>query len=239
MSDSALLAFLHLSEKAAAERFATLYGEMLDDDPETRAVFGDVLRSEVFPLTYTRTQLTRVAPERNRQGGTSTARAGQLWRAYLRFAGALAGLLGGIVLTVQYFLFLPWFAIAAKRAARREAGGWQARPAGDQGALESQCGCASWGSRRTTTTRRRRSSIDGVPVAAVEEERLSRRKNDAAFPLAAIAWCLESAGRRARRPRRGGVAKSRCSVRAHPHHGSARLPALAAGLRPRDAKRAG
>jgi carbamoyltransferase len=36
--------------------------------------------------------------------------------------------------------------------------------------------------------------IDGVPVAAVEEERLSRRKNDAAFPLSAIAWCLESAG---------------------------------------------
>ena len=36
--------------------------------------------------------------------------------------------------------------------------------------------------------------IDGVPVAAVEEERLSRRKNDASFPLAAIGWCLESAG---------------------------------------------
>ncbi|HEY4395169.1 MAG TPA: carbamoyltransferase N-terminal domain-containing protein [Polyangia bacterium] len=36
--------------------------------------------------------------------------------------------------------------------------------------------------------------IDGVPVAAVEEERLSRRKNDAAFPLGAISWCLESAG---------------------------------------------
>ena len=36
--------------------------------------------------------------------------------------------------------------------------------------------------------------IDGVPVAAVEEERLSRRKNDASFPLAAISWCLESAG---------------------------------------------
>ena len=36
--------------------------------------------------------------------------------------------------------------------------------------------------------------IDGVPVAAVQEERLSRRKNDAAFPLAAIEWCLEKAG---------------------------------------------
>src|SRR6184192_2374708 len=36
--------------------------------------------------------------------------------------------------------------------------------------------------------------VDGVPVAAVQEERLSRRKNDAAFPAAAIDWCLERAG---------------------------------------------
>jgi carbamoyltransferase len=36
--------------------------------------------------------------------------------------------------------------------------------------------------------------VDGVPVCAVQEERLSRRKNDAAFPLLAIEWCLEHAG---------------------------------------------
>ncbi|WP_332771080.1 carbamoyltransferase family protein [Phenylobacterium sp.] len=35
--------------------------------------------------------------------------------------------------------------------------------------------------------------IDGLPVAAVQEERLSRRKNDAAFPLGAIGWCLGQA----------------------------------------------
>jgi carbamoyltransferase len=36
--------------------------------------------------------------------------------------------------------------------------------------------------------------VDGVPVCAIQEERLSRRKNDAAFPLAAIEWCLGEAG---------------------------------------------
>ena len=36
--------------------------------------------------------------------------------------------------------------------------------------------------------------VGGAPVAAVQEERLSRRKNDAAFPLAAIEWCLDHAG---------------------------------------------
>lgn len=35
--------------------------------------------------------------------------------------------------------------------------------------------------------------VDGMPVAAVQEERLSRRKNDAAFPLGAIEYCLEHA----------------------------------------------
>jgi len=35
--------------------------------------------------------------------------------------------------------------------------------------------------------------LDGIPVAAVQEERLSRNKNDAGFPLRAIEWCLEEA----------------------------------------------
>jgi carbamoyltransferase len=36
--------------------------------------------------------------------------------------------------------------------------------------------------------------VDGVPVCAVQEERLSRRKNDARFPLGAIEWCLDHEG---------------------------------------------
>ena len=36
--------------------------------------------------------------------------------------------------------------------------------------------------------------VDGVPLCAVQEERLSRRKNDAGFPLTATEWCLEHAG---------------------------------------------
>jgi len=33
--------------------------------------------------------------------------------------------------------------------------------------------------------------VGGIPICAVQEERLSRRKNDAVFPLSAIEWCLE------------------------------------------------
>ena len=34
--------------------------------------------------------------------------------------------------------------------------------------------------------------IDGLPVCAVQEERLSRRKNDPAFPLGAISGALSA-----------------------------------------------
>lgn len=36
--------------------------------------------------------------------------------------------------------------------------------------------------------------VDGLPICAVQEERLTRHKNDAAFPLQAIEWCLTNAG---------------------------------------------
>jgi carbamoyltransferase len=35
--------------------------------------------------------------------------------------------------------------------------------------------------------------VDGALLCSVQEERLSRRKNDSAFPLLAIEWCLEQA----------------------------------------------
>ncbi len=36
--------------------------------------------------------------------------------------------------------------------------------------------------------------IDGMPICSVQEERLTRRKGDADFPMAAIEWCLEKGG---------------------------------------------
>jgi hypothetical protein len=39
-------------------------------------------------------------------------------------AAALAGILGSVLLTIQYFVLLPPFAWLAKRAARREPAGW-------------------------------------------------------------------------------------------------------------------
>src|SRR3954468_1492502 len=60
--DHRLLAFLHVAEKSAAGRF-TIYREMVDDDPPTRAIFEEILRDEVFHMNYTYKQLTRISPE--------------------------------------------------------------------------------------------------------------------------------------------------------------------------------
>jgi rubrerythrin len=121
-SDASLLAFLHLSEKTAAGHFAT-YVEALRDDPSTSSVFKEVLKDETFHMNYTLAQLTRVEPKRH---GLFLwkARASRLWKAYLRVMSAIAGVMGMVILTLQYFILLPPFAFLAKRAARREPPGW-------------------------------------------------------------------------------------------------------------------
>lgn len=120
--DAPLLAFLHLSERRAALDFA-VYRDAVGADTRTRAVFERILRDEEFHMTYTRAELARLSPKRQRRL-IWTARLGRMWKAYLRFAVWLAGLMGGVILTLQYFLLLPPFAWLARRGARREAAGW-------------------------------------------------------------------------------------------------------------------
>src|SRR3954466_9830772 len=120
--DHRLLAFLHVAEKAAAERF-TIYRDLVDDDPQTRAIFEEILRDEVFHMNYTYTQPAGVLPHAYRRQ-VWWARANRLWKRYLRVAAAIASVLGAAVLTVMYFILLPPFAWLARRAERREPRGW-------------------------------------------------------------------------------------------------------------------
>ena len=52
------------------------------------------------------------------------ARAVRVWKAYLRLAMALASAIGAAVLTAQYFIVLPLFALLARRAANRDPPGF-------------------------------------------------------------------------------------------------------------------
>jgi hypothetical protein len=120
--DYRLLAFLHVAEKAAAGRFQ-IYRDVVNDDPATRAVFEQILRDEVFHMNYTYTQLARIRPHGYRRQ-VWQARASRVWKRYLRLAAAVASVLGGVILTVLYFVVLAPFAWLAKRSARREPIGW-------------------------------------------------------------------------------------------------------------------
>jgi rubrerythrin len=122
-STASLLAFIHLSESAAARDFAE-YRRVLRADPQTSKVFEQVLRDEEFHMRYSLNELNRIAPGRSRFL-LWKARLRRLWNAYLRLAMALAGAIAAILLTIQYFVLLPPFALAAKRSARRESTGWR------------------------------------------------------------------------------------------------------------------
>src|SRR5256885_16781582 len=124
--DHRLLAFLHVAEKAAAGRFA-IYRELVDDDPQTRAIFEEILRDEVFHMNYTYMQLSRISPNAYRRP-VWHARGKRLWNRYLRVAAAVAGVVGSTLLTAIYFVLLPPFARLAKRAERREPIGWVPMP---------------------------------------------------------------------------------------------------------------
>src|SRR5712691_10008275 len=88
-SDDTMLAFLHISEKAAASRF-TAYRDALQHDFTTRAVFEEILHDEMFHMNYTLTQLLRVSPERH-HWHLWRARLSRLWKLYLRLATAQIG----------------------------------------------------------------------------------------------------------------------------------------------------
>ena len=120
--DFRLLAFLHVAEKAAAGRFE-IYRELVDDDPQTRAIFEQILRDEVFHMNYTYSQLARVMPRAYRRQ-IWRARGSRLWKRYLRVAAAIANVFGTAMITLIYFVVLPPFAWMAHRAARREPEGW-------------------------------------------------------------------------------------------------------------------
>jgi hypothetical protein len=135
-SDIDMLAFLHLSEKAAASRF-TVYRDVMQYDLPTRAVFEEILHDETFHMNYTLTQLARVEPKRHRYH-LWRARLSRLWKAYLRLATGLAGIFGSLLLTIQYFVLLPPFAWLARRAARQEHLGWTIVPVARSDSLDRQ-----------------------------------------------------------------------------------------------------
>jgi hypothetical protein len=135
-SDPRLLAFLHVAEKAAAGRFE-IYRDCVADDPETRAIFEEILRDEVFHMNYTYTQLARISPRSYRRQ-VWLARGTRLWNRVVRLAAGVGAVMGTVFLTLLYFVLMPPFAWLARRAAKREPEGWAPVSAGADAPPTSQ-----------------------------------------------------------------------------------------------------
>ena len=180
--DHRLLAFLHVAEKAAAGRFA-IYRDVVDDDPSTRAIFEEILRDEVFHMNYTYTQLARIWPERLPAAGVAGAREPPV-EAIPAAGGGRGGRRSATsMLTVMYFVVLAPFAWLAKRAAAPRAGRLDAdRPRAQRVRRRASTEMKILGISAHYHDSAAALVVDGVPVCAVQEERLSRHKNDAAFP---------------------------------------------------------
>jgi hypothetical protein len=88
-------------------------------------------------MNYTYTPLARVKPESYRRQ-VWQARGSRLWKRYLRVAAAMAGVIGGAILTIMYFVVLAPFAWLARRAQRREPVGWIPISHHDQDSPNSQ-----------------------------------------------------------------------------------------------------
>ena len=208
--DGALLAFLHLSEKAAARRFA-LYREVLAHDPETQAVFDQILDDEAFHMTLHPARSSRASRRGSRARGSGGRALGRLWKAYLRAGGRARR-------PARHAASCACSTSSCCRRSRCSPGA----PSAASGRLVRRLPAPVAAQRASTDMKILGISahyhdsaaalvVDGVPVCAVQEERLSRRKNDAAFPLSADRMVPRSRRPRARSSStRSSSTRSRC-----------------------------
>jgi hypothetical protein len=120
----AYVAMLHVAERRAAAIFR-VHRDVLRDDPETSAIFDEILRDEQFHVAYTGKQLQRwrkAGRGREVRSALSEARGSRFVGAWKR-AGARAGAsFGRGLLTVLYSTVLAPFALLTRW--RHERAGW-------------------------------------------------------------------------------------------------------------------
>jgi rubrerythrin len=124
------VAMLHVAERRAAGLFS-LHAELTKHDPETNAIFEEILRDENYHVAWTGSMLERWEGEGRAdevKKALKEARTSRFMGAWKR-AGARGGVVfGRVLMTVFYFtLMLPFGLVARMRGA--PAATWQTRPA--------------------------------------------------------------------------------------------------------------
>ncbi len=119
------VAKLHVAECRAAELFA-IHSSLLDDDPETKKVFDDILVDEKYHMGYTNHLLREWRKEGRAsevKSALKSARESRFLGAWKRLGIRSAGGFGRVTMFLAYYTLAVPFALVAKRG--RLAVGWQ------------------------------------------------------------------------------------------------------------------
>lgn len=124
LGEVAYVAMLHATEERAAQLFA-VHRDLTRHDPETRAVFEEILRDEQYHVAYTRTILEKWESQgraREVAAAKSAARGGRYWSSWKRLGVRSGASLSRFLLHVLYLTALVPFGLVARRAAIEK--GW-------------------------------------------------------------------------------------------------------------------
>lgn len=125
LGEVAYVAMLHVAEQRAAEVF-DVHSALNQDDPETKAVFDEILKDEKYHIAYTGKFLDSWRAEgrgREVERGLKDARSSRLLDAWKRLGVRSAGGFSRVVLRVLYWTLLVPFGLLARRT--RDASGWR------------------------------------------------------------------------------------------------------------------
>ena len=203
------VAMLHVAECRAAEIFE-VHRALNDHDPETTAIFTEILKDEKYHMSYTRRILDRWASEGRAnevKKGLKAARGSRFIGAWKRLGIRSAAGFGKVLLFVFLWTILLPFALLAKlgKGTPRLARTGQARDRrrrrqpvlSTHANTKQDTECESSALSAFHHDAAAALIVDGQPVAAAQEERFTRKRFDPAFPKRAARWCLQEAGLRA------------------------------------------
>ncbi len=110
------VAMLHVAEQKAEALFRTQVAATADD-PETRAIFEEILKDELYHVSYTKTALDqwkKAGRGREVTDALQNARGKRFLSAWKRFGIRAAGNFGRLLLIVCYWTVLLPFALIAR-----------------------------------------------------------------------------------------------------------------------------
>lgn len=131
------MAMLHVAECRAAELFE-VHSALNRDDPETRAIFDEILKDEKYHMSYTKRFLDRWSDEgraREVRSGLNAARSSRFMGAWKRLGLRSGSGFGKALLFVLYWTLLLPFALVSKVS--RSTAGWR-EPTGQGSSLDTQ-----------------------------------------------------------------------------------------------------